>query len=107
MHDFRNLLAHAQFSPSDDGIEFDYVAPRGKPGHPKFEAKETTYLSNFVSYSQLDSYEKEMSHIEDELIRIGVALSPITETDKFARDVEKIIEESANIVRFSRSPEKQ
>jgi hypothetical protein len=107
LHDIRNLLAHNQFFPSDDGIQFEYVR-RGKFGHPKFEAKVTTFLGNFISYSQLNSYSKDMSHIEDELIRIGASLTPITgENEDFARDVEKIIEASSNIRQFPRRPKKK
>ena len=101
LHDIRNLLAHSQFAAADEGIEFEHVTKEGKFGHSKFEAKETTYLGNFIPYSQLDAYMEEMSHIEDELIRIGASLSPIgSEHEDFARKVQKAIEASENVVRF-------
>jgi hypothetical protein len=111
LHDIRNLLAHSQFAVaffhSDEGIEFEHVTKEGKFGHSKFEAKESTFLGNFIPYSQLDAYMEEMSHIEDELIRIGASLSPLgSEHEDFARKVQKAIEASENIVRFP-NPKKE
>jgi hypothetical protein len=105
LHDIRNLLAHSHFTAAffhtDEGIEFEHVTKEGKFGHSKFEAKETTYRGNFIPYSQLDACMEEMSHIEDELIRIGASLSPIgSEHEDFAREVQKAIEASENVVRF-------
>jgi hypothetical protein len=73
LHDIRNMLAHSQFTISGEGIEFGYSGKQ--PGSEKFEAKEKTYLGHFISYSQLDSYEKEMSHIEDDASSAVLAAS--------------------------------
>jgi hypothetical protein len=89
LHDTRNVIAHRQFFPFDDGIEFERVTHAGKLD------------SHFYSYSRLKSYVKEISEIEDELVRIGALLSPVTdEAEDFACDVEKIIEQSTNIIRL-------
>ena len=105
LHDIRNLLVHSQFSSAffhaDEGIEFEHVTKEGKFGHKDFKAKETTILGNFIPYSKLDAYMDDISHIEDELIRIGASLSPIgSKHDDFAREVQKEIEASENVVRF-------
>jgi hypothetical protein len=88
------VVAHQQFFPFDDGVEFERVTRTGKLD------------SHFYSYSLLKSYVKEISEIEDELVRIGALLSPVTdEAEDFARDVEKIIEQSTNIIRLPSCPE--
>ena len=105
LHDTRNLLTHCWFEPEHDGIEFEYFHPSGKD-HPKFEARDKTYLGNFISYSELDSYDKQMDQLEKQVEELRVSLSkPITNVSAdLMRDIEKIILNSENIVRFPNQP---
>jgi hypothetical protein len=99
-HNVRNVIAHRVFATEYDGIEFNYVDPRGKLEHPELETSKG-FFGVSISFAKFDSYDAQLAHLEEQLENMLDSFVSIAEINKdLALDLENVIEGSDNVIPF-------
>jgi hypothetical protein len=100
LHDLRNVLAHWPFSEEGEGISCDFIDKKGETG---FRMPGTRTRDNFISFTQLDSYDVEASELFEKIGKLldSDLAAPITDITADLRNaIEEAVSSSENVVRF-------
>jgi hypothetical protein len=101
LHDIRNLFAHWPFGGGSDGISCDFI---DKHGDTTFRKPGNREKDNLIKYSELDSYDADLSELYEKLEHLMVLATPIPPiadvSDDLRHDIEEVISSSDNVVRF-------
>ena len=97
-HDIRNLFAHWPFGGGPDGLSCDYINKHGDTNFRKPGAREK---DNLIKYSELESYDADLSELYEKLERITHSAAPISGlSDEMRLRMEEAINSSDNVLRY-------
>lgn len=98
LHNIRNIIAHWPFGGDSDGISCDFIDKHGDTNFQKPGARDK---DNLIKYSELDSYDAELSELYEKLEQLSHSATPITGlSDEMRLNIEEAISSSDNVLRY-------
>jgi len=112
LQNVRNVVAHASFDPAiyvpdpqENGIDFDYVSPKGEVRLAGRERNEDELSDMRITYAQFDQYEQRIKELCDALLKVLESIEPISDfPQELTKNIAEIIASSDNVIPFPKKP---